>query len=1346
MFVSVCYISTLVAAAFAVTRPPGITLQPAKDIYYKAGETVKLPCEADGEPAPEYSWTRNELDFQASGNKARVVKLPDSGTLVFNSPKDEDEGLFQCTAYNAFGRSTTVKVNMREAKLDPFPITAEIVHRPALGKHLTLECVPPDSVPPPDVVWIVDQQLGGFTVVNYDARVTMDREYRLRFANVIEEDGMDGMPYRCLAINPTMRLNRQGPPQIVIPQGRPDLTETKYQWADQDDRSGLRGTDLSIMCIFSGNPTPDVHWERTDDTELPKNAKIRSFGMELVFESLQYENAGRYTCWATNIISQKRQIRSFNIRVVSAAYFIEEPVDVEIGVGGDAEFSCAAGGTPSPNIEWFINGESLSTALRTDKRLSDPKKFSHPEVGKLYFTNVAKTDYMVIQCNASNIHGYVFSDVYLNVLEEAPTIIDPPEAYTKSAEGSSVNITCQTTGKPDPTITWFKDGLQITGGRYKILPSGSLNIGSVVLADAGQFICEAENFLGKESAGGTLVVRRKTRIEKMPMDLEVFASSDAKFTCSGTTDPEEVNNLRIVWLKDEKEITTNDKRMTTNIQDNSLTISGTITRDSGTYTCIATNGLDESRQSALLTVKDRPKPPTRVRHEYCDKNATIHWMPGSYNNAPLQYYVLQYNTSFNPDQWNFGLKVNASLVKVNMTLSPWVTYNFRLIAYNKMGASDPSFPSPVPCITTTDVPEYHPQNLRTIGHQKGKLYIEWTPVPQLLQNGPGFLYMLEVVRVDEQFESVVPIPIAEWDTDHYEMSASNVYEAYRITLRALNNDGPAKGDPPTIIGYSYEQAPEISPSNVQVEKTGDTYAVLVWDFPKSEIGKKNTRIRGEFRGFKVQFWEQGRRPLTAREVDFEPEDLESLSGDVFRVTVNKIIPFTNMEAQVAVRNNFYTGQPSETVRFRTEPGLPGVVEYLQVLNIGDTHVNLQWASPLENRGNLVGYDISYRTVQGLDLGVMQDREPQINDPYTTTAYLSGLSPSTKYRVYIYARTAQGRGEAYFIEIVTAKPGTPRMPRFTIENVGRTFINVSWWINAFADSGTVIFVEYRKLYGAEWLRTTDEVVNTWKNVSNLEPGTTYELRIKATNGKTSVASGIDEVTTDGNAKAYDLVSNIGWFLGMLFSVLFIIGFLIFLVLLYRSGFRFTQISSVDSGARRNMEPYSGSYDNTAQVAAGKDFGPEPKGYSNDYYDDKDYHNYEYDDDNGGFDRRPPSYSSEVYKKGSNGGKRRSDEYEDFDKGYPEDDGYYDRGEPSKFDQYGAPQDNYDGNYRDDYRGDYRDDYRDDYTDDNRNGYDDGGYNDDYYHDDRRYYSGDDDRRQPSAPASTSAEKSHASTFV
>ncbi|CAL1541880.1 unnamed protein product, partial [Lymnaea stagnalis] len=99
-------------------------------------------------------------------------------------------------------------------------------------------------------------------------------------------------------------------------------------------------------------------------------------------------------------------------------------------------------------------------------------------------------------------------------------------------------------GKPDPVIIWFKDSTQITGGRFKLLSNGDLHIQSVVLADAGQFRCEAKNIFNMTSAESLLITRRKTRIEKMPFDQEVIAGNDAKFTCSATTDPEEVKNMK----------------------------------------------------------------------------------------------------------------------------------------------------------------------------------------------------------------------------------------------------------------------------------------------------------------------------------------------------------------------------------------------------------------------------------------------------------------------------------------------------------------------------------------------------------------------------------------------------------------------------------------------------------------------------------------------------------------------------------------------------------------------------------------------------------------------------------
>uniref|UniRef100_A0A2C9LIM0 Ig-like domain-containing protein n=1 Tax=Biomphalaria glabrata TaxID=6526 RepID=A0A2C9LIM0_BIOGL len=159
-----------------VPRPPSIYFEPPYEIYYKAGETFELPCEANGEPKPTYDWNRNEIVFNPSGNDDRIVQLPDAGTLVINMPEDKDEGIFQCFAINDFGKSASKKVNLRQAKLASFAFVKPTYHKPYLGRPYTLPCVPPESVPPASVFWITKTAQGGFNVVNYDSRVSMDRK------------------------------------------------------------------------------------------------------------------------------------------------------------------------------------------------------------------------------------------------------------------------------------------------------------------------------------------------------------------------------------------------------------------------------------------------------------------------------------------------------------------------------------------------------------------------------------------------------------------------------------------------------------------------------------------------------------------------------------------------------------------------------------------------------------------------------------------------------------------------------------------------------------------------------------------------------------------------------------------------------------------------------------------------------------------------------------------------------------------------------------------------------------------------------------------------------------------
>ena len=56
-------------------------------------------------------------------------------------------------------------------------------------------------------------------------------------------------------------------------------------------------------------------------------------------------------------------------------------------------------------------------------------------------------------------------------------------------------------------------------------------------------------------------------------------------------------------------------------------------------------------------------------------------------------------------------------------------------------------------------------------------------------------------------------------------------------------------------------------------------------------------------------------------------------------------------------------------------------------------------------------------VTGLNLGRIQYRDP-IDDPEVLRARLTGLQPETDYRVFLYAKTQRGQGEAIFLDSTT----------------------------------------------------------------------------------------------------------------------------------------------------------------------------------------------------------------------------------------------------------------------------------------------------------------------------------------
>lgn len=124
-------------------------------------------------------------------------------------------------------------------------------------------------------------------------------------------------------------------------------------------------------------------------------------------------------------------------------------------------------------------------------------------------------------CNATNSLGYVYKDVYVNVLALPPEITEQPRDEA-TVDGRNVNMTCRVFGAPRPKIKWLRAGKTLTGGRFKTHESGDLEISGVTFLDAGQYTCYAENKFGTAQASGSLDVKERTKILNAPEDYEVF--------------------------------------------------------------------------------------------------------------------------------------------------------------------------------------------------------------------------------------------------------------------------------------------------------------------------------------------------------------------------------------------------------------------------------------------------------------------------------------------------------------------------------------------------------------------------------------------------------------------------------------------------------------------------------------------------------------------------------------------------------------------------------------------------------------------------------------------------------
>lgn len=94
--------------------------------------------------------------------------------------------------------------------------------------------------------------------------------------------------------------------------------------------------------------------------------------------------------------------------VLAIPFFTVEPEIQNAAEGEDVELKCEASGIPPPEIKWIHNGKPIAEAPPNSRRIVSSNS--------IVIKSLIKKDTGNYGCNATNSLGYVYKDVYINVL------------------------------------------------------------------------------------------------------------------------------------------------------------------------------------------------------------------------------------------------------------------------------------------------------------------------------------------------------------------------------------------------------------------------------------------------------------------------------------------------------------------------------------------------------------------------------------------------------------------------------------------------------------------------------------------------------------------------------------------------------------------------------------------------------------------------------------------------------------------------------------------------------------------------------------------------------------------
>uniref|UniRef100_A0A8D0W5M8 Nephrin n=1 Tax=Sus scrofa TaxID=9823 RepID=A0A8D0W5M8_PIG len=405
------------------------------------------------------------------------------------------------------------------------------------GQEYEVSCVSGDAKPAPDITFL----RSGQTISDISANVNEGSQEKLFItkatARVTPQSSDNGQLLVCEGSSPALDtpIKVSVTMNVLFPPGPPVI-----EWPGLDEGHVRAGQNLELLCMArGGNPPATLQWLKNGQPmSTPWGTKhAQAVARSMLVMIVRPEDHGvRLSCEAQNSVSTGIQERGVTLQVTFPPSAITILGSASQSENKNMTLSCITKSSrPRVLLRWWLGWRQLQP---TEETVMDGLHGGHISMSNLTFLARREDNGLTLTCEA-------FSEAFtketfkksltLNVKYPAQKlwIEGPPEGQRHLRAGTRVKLVCLAIGgNPDPSLTWYKDSRTVTEPRQAQEPrrvqlgglekSGSTFSRELVLVtgpsdNQAKFTCKA----GQLSASIQLV------IQFPPTNVTILANASA---------------------------------------------------------------------------------------------------------------------------------------------------------------------------------------------------------------------------------------------------------------------------------------------------------------------------------------------------------------------------------------------------------------------------------------------------------------------------------------------------------------------------------------------------------------------------------------------------------------------------------------------------------------------------------------------------------------------------------------------------------------------------------------------------------------------------------------------------